>query len=166
VLIAAVGIAVASVYKHESEWTLSAHGPTQQYGPYGLRLDTVYAVKEPNRDGVIAGVMTFKNGKELQYLKPRLNYYRTMNEPVATPSVHAAPQEDLYLVLVAYDQQGKSATIKAIVSPMVGWIWIGGIVIGLGVIFALWPRRKMFEPEPSGRTEPLAEPMVGSAPAS
>jgi cytochrome c-type biogenesis protein CcmF len=162
VLIAAIGIAVASVYKHESEWTLTKHGATQQYGPYGLRLDTVYAVKDPNRDGVIAGVTTFKNGKPLEYLKPRLNYYRTMNEPIATPSVYASAREDLYLVLVAYEQDGSKATIKAIVSPMVGWIWLGGIVIALGVVFALWPRRRAFEPEPRDRTEPLGEALVGS----
>jgi cytochrome c-type biogenesis protein CcmF len=163
VLIAAIGIAVASVYKHESEWTLTKHGAVQQYGSYGLRLDTVYAVKDPNRDGVVAGVSTFRNGKPLEFLKPRLNYYRTMNEPVATPSVYASPREDLYLVLVAYEQDGTKATIKAIVSPMVGWIWIGGIVIALGVVFALWPRRRTFEPEPRDSAEPLGEALVGSA---
>jgi len=41
VLIAAIGIAVASIYKHEGEWTLAKHGAILQYGRYGLQLDTV-----------------------------------------------------------------------------------------------------------------------------
>ena len=54
VIIAAVGIAVSSVYKHEAEWTLSKGAAVQPYGPYGLRLDSVWDVKEPNRDGVVS----------------------------------------------------------------------------------------------------------------
>jgi cytochrome c biogenesis factor len=69
----------------------------------------------------------------------------------------------LYLVLVAYEQDGSKATIKAIVSPMVGWIWIGGIVIALGVVFALWPRRRAFEPEARDAGEPVGA-LAGSAP--
>jgi cytochrome c-type biogenesis protein CcmF len=176
VMIAAIGIAVASVYKREAEWTLTKGGPAQQYGPYDLKLDSVWAVKDPNRDGVIAGVTAHKNGalvKRLSFgdsfpwvhripgLIPRLNYYPVMNEPIATPSVYEHPAEDLYLVLVAYEQDGSRATIKAIVSPMVGWIWLGGMVIGAGVIFALWPRRRRSELEgdelPMARGEDLVE---------
>src|SRR5206468_1937660 len=103
VLIAAVGIAVSSVYKHEAEWTLARGGSAQTYGPYELKLDSVWAVKDPNRDGVIAGVTAYKNGRVIKRLAfgppfpwvrripgliPRLNYYPTMNEPIATPSVY------------------------------------------------------------------------------
>jgi cytochrome c-type biogenesis protein CcmF len=160
VLIAAVGIAVSSVYKHEAEWTLARGGSAQTYGPYQLKLDSVWAVKDPNRDGVIAGVTAHKNGRVIKRLAfgppfpwvrripgliPRLNYYPNMNEPIATPSVYENPREDLYLVLVAYEPDGSTATIKAIVSPMVGWIWLGGITIAAGVVFALWPRRRRSE---------------------
>jgi cytochrome c-type biogenesis protein CcmF len=86
-----------------------------------------------------------------------------MNEPIATPSVYEHPGEDLYLVLVAYEQDGSRATIKAIVSPMVGWIWLGGIIIALGVLFGLWPRRKSFEPEPTDRDAREAALVGGTA---
>ena len=142
VLVAAVGIAISSAYKHEGEWNLTKGGPAQQYGRYSLQLDSVWAVKERQRDGVIASVAAYKNGRLLEHLQPRLNYYPMSNEPIATPSVLEQASEDLYLVLVAYEQDGSRATIKAIVSPMVGWIWWGGIMIALGVIFGLWPRRR------------------------
>ncbi|MBI4502362.1 MAG: heme lyase CcmF/NrfE family subunit [Gemmatimonadetes bacterium] len=178
VMIAAVGIAVASVYKHEAEWTLSKDGPAQTYGPYELKLDSVWAVQDPNRDGVIAGVTAHKSGRLIKRLAfggsfpwvhrkagliPRLNYYPTMNEPIATPSVYEHPGEDLYLVLVAYERDGSKATIKAIVSPMVGWIWLGGIVIAAGVAFALWPRRRRSDAEGDETGTATQEDLVESA---
>jgi cytochrome c-type biogenesis protein CcmF len=155
VLIAAVGIAVASAYKREAEWTLVRGGPVQQYGPYALQLDSVWAVEEPHRDAVLAGVTAYKNGRVIEHMRPRLNYYPMSNEPIATPAVYEHPREDLYLVLVAYEQDGSRATIKAIVSPLVGWIWVGGILVGLGVLFGLWPRRARAA---DGSDSPAAEP--------
>jgi cytochrome c-type biogenesis protein CcmF len=70
-------------------------------------------------------------------------------EPIASPAVREHAREDLYLVLMAYAEDGEHATIKAIVSPLVVWIWVGGIVMGLGVIFALWPRRRAEGVSPS-----------------
>jgi cytochrome c-type biogenesis protein CcmF len=139
VLLMAVGIAVSTVYRKEAEWTirLKQAGTT---GNYAIQLDSVWAAAEPHRDAVIAGVTAFYKGSPIGQFYPRLNYYKTQREPIATPAVREHAREDLYLVLMAYDDKGAHATIKAIISPLVGWIWVGGIVMGLGVIFGLWPR--------------------------
>jgi cytochrome c-type biogenesis protein CcmF len=34
------------------------------------------------------------------------------------------------------------ATFKVLVTPLVIWIWIGGIVMALGTIFAMLPNRR------------------------
>lgn len=59
------------------------------------------------------------------------------------------PFEDLYFVLQGVDAHMKHpatspATIQVFVNPMVGFIWLGGIIIGLGGVTALLPaaRRK------------------------
>ena len=31
------------------------------------------------------------------------------------------------------------AVFRLIVSPLVEWIWLGGIVLGIGALIALWP---------------------------
>ncbi|HEY8638680.1 MAG TPA: cytochrome c-type biogenesis CcmF C-terminal domain-containing protein [Solirubrobacteraceae bacterium] len=38
-----------------------------------------------------------------------------------------------------YAQRPPPATFRFIVSPMVTWIWLGGLIIGGGAVFALWP---------------------------
>jgi cytochrome c-type biogenesis protein CcmF len=141
VLLVAVGIAVSAAYRREGEWTIRLR-EAATIGPYAIQFDSLWAASEPQRDAVIAGVTAFHKGDRIGAFYPRLNYYKTQREPIATPAVREHPAEDLYLVLMAYDEKGAHATIKAIVSPMVGWIWYGGIVMGLGVIFALWPRRR------------------------
>ncbi len=60
------------------------------------------------------------------------------------------PFEDVYLVLQAYDHVRASnlndpratATLQVLINPMVGFIWLGGLVVGLGGLFALVPSRR------------------------
>ena len=39
-----------------------------------------------------------------------------------------------------YEAQTPAATFRFIVSPMVAWIWLGGMIVFLGGLIALWPR--------------------------
>ncbi len=39
-------------------------------------------------------------------------------------------------------QMATTASFRVIVSPMVGWIWVGAIIAILGALFAAWPARK------------------------
>jgi cytochrome c-type biogenesis protein CcmF len=38
-----------------------------------------------------------------------------------------------------YRQHPGAATFRFIVSPLVTWIWLGGILVGLGALVAAWP---------------------------
>jgi len=156
VLLIAVGIAASATFRREGEWTLR-RGQAQIFSGYALQLDSVWAVQEPNRDGVIAGVTVFRTGNVIDRMYPRLNYYRISTEAVGTPAVRPGPREDLYLVLMAYANDGSNATIKAIVSPMVTWIWGGGIVMGLGVIFGLSRGRRTLTPVPPLRNAEMGQ---------
>jgi cytochrome c-type biogenesis protein CcmF len=73
---------------------------------------------------------------------PRLNYYPNSPQPIASPAVASSLTKDLYLTLMAFDTEENHATIRAIVNPGVAWLWIGGGIIGLGAIIAMWPRRR------------------------
>jgi cytochrome c-type biogenesis protein CcmF len=137
-LVLAVGVASSATFRREQEWTLE-RGAVGQFGRYQVRLDSVWAVHESNRDGVIAATTVSVGGSVFTRLSPRLNYYRSAMEPIGTPAVRESLREDIYLVLLAYTADGTHATIKAIASPLVGWIWLGGGIVGLGALFALWP---------------------------
>jgi cytochrome c-type biogenesis protein CcmF len=70
-------------------------------------------------------------------MRPRMNYYRMSDQPIGTPSVRSRLNEDFYLSLMAYAQNGSSATVNVIVNPAVIWIWIGGGIAVLGALFAI-----------------------------
>jgi cytochrome c-type biogenesis protein CcmF len=136
VVVIAVGIALSSTYRRESEITLRP-GESAVYSGYTIRLDSLYAGREPQRDFVEAAFSVGKGGSLSAVMRPRLNYYPTSQQPIGTPSVKTRPAEDLYLSLLAYAQDGSTATVNVIINPMIVWIWVGGGVVAAGALFAI-----------------------------
>jgi cytochrome c-type biogenesis protein CcmF len=146
-VVMAVGIAASSTYKREMAAMLRP-GETTSFAGYTIRLDGVRAAEEAHRFMVIADVSVLDtDGGVRGTMIPRLNYYGGRDEPIATPAVRSRPHNDLYLTLIAFDQAGTSATLTIIVEPLVVWIWIGGLVIGLGALLALLPIRPARRPQ-------------------
>jgi cytochrome c-type biogenesis protein CcmF len=80
-----------------------------------------------------------KNGTVIGIVDPRMNFYRTQEQPVPTPAVRSRPQGDIYMNLMAFTPDGSSATIKVILEPFVPWIWFGGLIVALGAVVSAWP---------------------------
>ena len=78
-----------------------------------------------------------------------MNQYAAMREPVGTPAVYSTIKGDLYISImnIAPDQQ--SAGIVVIYTPMVSWIWISVLLMGLGGVVALIPHRTSVIPSVS-----------------
>lgn len=140
VITLAVGIAASSTFRAEYEATL-APGETMRAGAFELRFDELWAREEARRFVVGAAITVFDEGGVLGTLDPRLNFYRTMREPVATPAVRSRPDQDLYLNLMAFAEDGNSATLQVLIEPLVFWIWVGGAVVALGALIGVWPAR-------------------------
>ena len=169
VVIAAVGVALSSTYRHEREMTLGP-GQTDAFSGYTVRLDSVYAGREPHRDFVEAAFTILNGGERLETLRPRLNYYPTSEQPIGTPRVRSRPTEDVYLSLMAYSQDGTSATVNVIVNPMVAWIWLGGGIMAFGGLFAISGLGATGAAaggrSPAGPRRETKEPLAASAGAS
>ncbi len=142
VVVAIIGIAVSSVYKVEREQTLK-QGESLSVGPYSLRFDGLAAGERPTHILVWANLMAFKNGKPLHELTPGQRFYPNQQAPFGSVDARYHWNEDLYVILSAFERDGSSATIKAMINPMISWIWIGGGVILLGVIVAVLPERRL-----------------------
>ena len=142
VILVALGVTASSEFRFEKQATLRP-GETMQIRDYTLRFDSIWGREEPQRV-VIGSVLTaFSGERELGKLDPRINFYRARNEPVPTPSVRSRPHGDLYVTLMSFERDGSSATITALVEPLVGWIWVGGFVVAIGAAIGLLrPRRR------------------------
>ncbi len=142
VVIAIIGIAVSSAYKVEREQTLKP-GESLNIGPYTVRFDGLAAGERPTHILVWANLMAFKNGKPLHELTPGQRFYPNQQTPFASVDARYHWNEDLYVILSAFERNGSSATIKVLINPMISWIWIGGVVILLGVVVAVLPERRL-----------------------
>jgi cytochrome c-type biogenesis protein CcmF len=142
VVVAIVGIAVSSVYKVERETTLTA-GESLRVGAYTIRFDGLAAGERPTHILVWANLSILKDGQPVDHLVPGQRFYPNQSSPFASVDARYHWAEDLYVVLSAFERDGKSATIKALINPMISWIWIGGCIIVLGVLVAVLPQRRL-----------------------
>lgn len=131
-----VAIGLSHVYEKEQELVLK-RGSTQDVLGYTLTMHNIVADQRPQRFEVKALIDVSRNDRFLTRLTPQMNYYPRSREPVGSPAIRSTLIEDLYLTLVRVEKDGSGAAIRAIVTPAVAWIWIGGVVLMLGGLIAL-----------------------------
>ena len=100
-----------------------------------------YNKPKPTKDSFVATVLVEKDGKKLGYMRPEKNLYSNFDMPNSEVSILSTVKEDMYLVFLALDGEN-NATFKAHVNPLVKWLWIGGMIIGIGTIIAMLPDRR------------------------
>jgi cytochrome c-type biogenesis protein CcmF len=73
-----------------------------------------------------------------------------MGTNIGTPSVRSSFVNDIYMTLEPpVKATSKTAKIKVFIKPMVMWLWIGGLLMGVGTLLAAFPgsrRRKPTDP--------------------
>ena len=84
-------------------------------------------------------VSVWQNGRQIATLEPEKRFYKKPQQPTTEVAMRSRLTEDLYLVLGSFDPATKLVTILAYVNPLVGWIWIGGVVMALGTGITMWP---------------------------
>jgi cytochrome c-type biogenesis protein CcmF len=130
---------MGAAYRQESEGSLSP-GQSIHVGHYTLRYDGPETRRTPATREVYAKITAFRDGREFAQLRPaRFVYTARPDMPTTEVSITPRFTEDLYVVLATLNNESHIAHIKGVVNPLTVWIWIGGIVIVLGVITAMWP---------------------------
>ena len=74
--------------------------------------------------------------------------------------LRAGPLEDVYVVLAGFDNMGETAAFKVYVNPLMSWMWIGGLVLIVGVLISTWPRRSPVATEVTRRIPAGAQPVA------
>lgn len=160
VLLAVFALAVSKGYRYEQDLSLDKGETGIFHGAYEVRFDGARTVRQPHRDSFVATFTVSRGGREVSVFEPRMNFYRTMREPVFTPDVLSTPRGDLYFSLVEAPFDGQSAVVRVIDQPGMMWLWLSAPFMLLGTAICLWPeRRRAVRTEGSGE---IAAP--GTAP--
>ena len=136
-----IAIAVSSTMRTTHEARLT-RGQSAQIGGYTVMFLGAEERAEPHRRSTIARFAVSSNGKQVATMQPRMNQYAAMREPIGTPDVHSTVGSDLYLSLMNVDVGNNSVAVMMIITPMVSWIWVAVMLMGVGGLITLIPARR------------------------
>ena len=146
VVLIVLGIAGSMTYSLEKEATL---GLKQELpiGNYRIQFEGLKGSRQPTHFRVEGAFRVFHNGDDDGVLTPALKFFPTQQSPIGRAVHQSSLSEDIYLILSGFSEIDRNqATLKALVRPLVIWMWIGGFVIAFGTLICIWPMRKI---EPS-----------------
>lgn len=90
-----------------------------------------------------AVVNVSKNGKVVDVLYPRRDYYYESEQDMTIPGVRRTMEDDLYVLLIDWQPiSSQGATFKIYHNPLINWLWVGAFVFIFGTLIAAWPERE------------------------
>jgi cytochrome c-type biogenesis protein CcmF len=138
-------VAIVSSVSFSTRATVElAPGQTKSVGGHTVTYVEIEVVTSPVRTATELVVRVDHGG--LFY--PAISKYAA--GPVQTPAIDSSLLgDDVYLTYVGVGSHSEVA-LSVTVEPYVSWLWVGGLVAGLGglLAFARAPRRRRREPEP------------------
>ncbi len=82
-----------------------------------------------------------KGNRQVMMLYPEKRAYESAQENGTMVAIYSTLREDLYVVYAGRNPETAKPVIHAYLNPLVKWIWLGGVVVVLGTILALFPSR-------------------------
>src|SRR5262249_8539033 len=99
----------------------------------------VLPVNTRHLESATANVLVMRDGKEVATMAPAKLFYKRQQQPATKVAIRSTPFADLYVVLAGLDDSGKQATFEVFLTPLVFWLWAGGIIMVLGTVVVMWP---------------------------
>ena len=141
VLLIALGIIGNEFYQSEGQANLGV-GESITVANYTLTYRNLEARQGPNFTEYQAVMDLSRDGAPNgQILPKKLIYDKNQEQPMTEVGLRPGLAEDVYVVLAGFDNMGTTASFKVYINPLMSWMWVGGLVIILGVFVSAWPRR-------------------------
>jgi cytochrome c-type biogenesis protein CcmF len=154
VAIAFAGVIASSFFKQEVKRTISP-GETLRVGSYDLTFHKMAAFDTPHIETLVAEVVVSKNGEPLEMIQPAKLFYKKPQQPATRVAIRSTLLSDLYVVLAGMDDKTQSVTFEVFLTPLVSWLWIGGIIMALGTVIAIWPNAREREAIAAAARQPV-----------
>jgi cytochrome c-type biogenesis protein CcmF len=137
IVVILIGLAGAAFNRNE-ERELALHDRLA-IGPYSLECVGFTQDSNANYNTEYALLDVYKGGKKLFQMAPEKRFYLSSGQPQTMVAIHSVPGWDLYVVYEGTNRDTGQPIIKAIINPLVGWIWMGLAVVVFGTLIALAP---------------------------
>jgi len=151
VVILAIGIVASTSYVARGELVMRP-GQTVSFHGHTLTFVELRLVTTPVKTSTQAVIKVDGSG----IFTPGVTQFAgRASEPVGTPAIDSGFTGDIYLTLDAVGTTGSTSGAQAdqglaphaialgiIVEPLLAWLWAGGLIIGIGGVFAFIPQRR------------------------
>lgn len=134
----------ATLKPGESVTVKSPYGHVYRFTHVGIsqfeQLNRVVsaATLQVQRDGVPDGVITSE--KRQHFTVDATTGEKTASfSPSTEVGIRSSVREDVYVVFAGSVGGTEEATYRININPLIGWVWIGGIVLVIGGFVTLWP---------------------------
>ncbi len=138
VMLAFVGIVGSSFFRTEVKKSVKA-GESFAVGPYQLRYVGLTPLDTPHLESATAEIEVLKDGAAVTVMHPAKLFFKKPQQPATKVAIRSTPVWDLYVVLAGIDEQSGMATFQVFLTPLVFWLWAGGLVMVFGTVVAIWP---------------------------
>jgi cytochrome c-type biogenesis protein CcmF len=144
VVVLAMALATTSGYTTKREVQLAPGQSTTVRGFTVTYLKTNTAV-DAQKTTISTSVRLRRGSSGLGTLHPAISSFPNFPDGIGTPAVHSDLWHDVYLTLVSAPTTGNGGgtiTLGVQVGTFVMWLWIGGVIMALGILIALTPQRR------------------------
>lgn len=136
----ALGIIGIEFFQTETQGTI-AEGQELQLASYTMEYERLDIFDTPDdRNVARAVVLVKKDGRVIDEIYPRRDFYYDSSQQVTIPGVRSTLVDDFYTILVDWKAvTSEGATFKVYHNPLVKWLWIGAWTIIVGVVVVSLP---------------------------
>jgi cytochrome c biogenesis factor len=139
---------IASAFRQQTATSLSAGQSFTTHDPWGnewvFTSQGISMDHTRNREMQIIALKPARNGAAMAMIRSEKREYvdtfdRVRFDATTESGVLQTPLQDVYMVFVGAMPDGK-AVVRIAFNPLVAWCWLGGAIVALGGLVAMWPR--------------------------
>ena len=135
-----VAIACQGAFSSQGDLALRT-GQTGEVAGYQFTNDGGTRSKDDHKMSVGVKLGVSEGGNRFATLEPGVDVFLAQQQRSSEVAVDSSPFRDVYVVLVGLTPDGL-ARLSVFVNPMMMWIWIGGVIMVVGSLIAVWPSRR------------------------
>ncbi|MBA1272832.1 heme lyase CcmF/NrfE family subunit [Stutzerimonas azotifigens] len=139
IAVCALGVVLSSQQSDERDLRM-APGDSLQMGGYSFIFEGAIHHDGPNFTSDKATIRVLKGDRQIAVLHPEKRLYTVQQMPMTEAGIDPGFTRDLYVALGEPLEDGAWA-VRVHIKPFVRWIWLGGLLMGLGGVLAACDQR-------------------------
>ena len=121
-------------------------GSARSKGPfsksdYHFAYENLFHTSDDHKDAITAQIGVYDGDQRIDTVYPaKWDFHKGDGQMTTEVAIHVRTAEDVYVVLTGYDLDTNLANFRVYVNPLILWVWVGIIVLLIGVLVCLIPQ--------------------------